>query len=342
MASSVLRGQDALEAILARTREAFGLSQVRVVVEGEVRACATLDGVARDVPATVSVPVGERGHLEVAGRVPSPSERRLLHVISAQIDVALEHDDLEETAQSLVPLAEADRVRSALLSAVSHDLRRPLAAAVAAVGTLRVRDLPLSGTDRDELLDTAQESLDTLTSLVTNLLDVSRLEAGVLAVRAIPTAPDEVIAAALDELGLGPGDVDLDLEAPATPVMADGGLLQRVVVNLLTNGIRAAGSVRVATSTLGDVGQIRVIDRGPGIPGSRKQEVFLPFQRQGDTDNTSGLGLGLALSQGFTEGMGGTLEIEDTPGGGVTMVVSLPVVPAPAAESAPAGAEVAW
>ncbi|TGO05298.1 DUF4118 domain-containing protein [Serinibacter arcticus] len=336
VAGSVLRGQDALEAILGRTREAFGLREVRVVAGGEVLASAGAPGAdiadagragdTGSVP-TATLPIGERGTLEVVGRVPSPSERRLLAVIAAQVDVALENTDLERTASSLAPLAELDRVRSALLSAVSHDLRRPLAAAATAVGALRSPDVTWSDVDRRDLLATADESLGTLTALVTDLLDVTRLQAGVLAVATAPTYPGDVILPALDELGLGPAQVELDLESPAVPLLADPGLLQRVLVNLLSNAVRhsAGAPVRIATSTLGERGQIRVIDRGPGIPADRRADVFVPFQRLGDDDNTTGLGLGLALSSGFVEGMGGTLEVEDTPGGGVTMVVGLAV-----------------
>lgn len=279
-----------------------------------------------DVP-TASLPVGERGTLEVVGRVPSPSERRLLGVIAAQVDVALENTDLERTASSLAPLVEMDRVRSALLSAVSHDLRRPLAGAATAVGALRSPDVTWSDVDRRDLLATADESLGTLTALVTDLLDVTRLQAGVLGVATAPTYPGDVILPALDELGLGPAQVELDLEVPAVPLQADPGLLQRVLVNLLSNAVRhsAGAPVRIATSTLGERGQIRVIDRGPGIPADRRADVFVPFQRLGDDDNTTGLGLGLALSSGFVEGLGGTLEVEDTPGGGVTLVVGLAV-----------------
>ena len=345
VAGSVLRGQDALEAILGRTREAFGLREVRVVAGGEVllsagSAAAAAGAAGSDVP-TASLPVGERGTLEVVGRVPSPSERRLLAVIAAQVDVALENTDLEAAASSLAPLAEMDRVRSALLSAVSHDLRRPLAAAATAVGALRSPDVTWSDVDRRDLLATADESLGTLTALVTDLLDVTRLQAGVLAVATAPTYPGDVILPALDELGLGPAQVELDLEAPAVPLLADPGLLQRVLVNLLSNAVRHSGGapVRIATSTLGERGQIRVIDRGPGIPADRRADVFVPFQRLGDDDNTTGLGLGLALSSGFVEGMGGTLEVEDTPGGGVTMVVGLAVVTAAPSGEPPAPGE---
>lgn len=324
IAGGVIRGQDALQALVTRTREAFGLTGVRLLDGGEV---VSTDGEPADSDHTQRLPVGTRGTLELSGRDLEASDRRLLGAIVAQLDAALEHRDLSATASELGPLAEADRVRSALLAAVGHDLRRPLAAATAAVTTLRQADLALSETDREDLLETAEDSLAGLAGLVTNLLDVSRVEAGVLGVSIAPTELDDVISPALDELGVGPADVELDI-APELPLLAaDGVLLQRVVVNLLGNALRysPAGQRPVlAASEFGGTVQVRVIDRGPGIPGERREAVFLPFQRLGDTDNDTGIGLGLALSKGFVEGMGGTLDAEDTPGGGLTMVVSLP------------------
>lgn len=325
IAGSVLRGEGALQAFVSRTREAFGLTGVRLTAGNRVIAT---DGEPTPDGAFASVPVGNRAELELHGRDLEASDRRLLAVIAAQVDAALEHSDLSETASEVGPLAETDRVRSALLSAVSHDLRRPLAAATAAVSGLRSTEVTWSEADRSELLATADESLATLAALVTNLLDVSRLQAGVLGVSLGPLDPEDVILPALDELGIGPGSVELDLATGLPQVMADPGLLQRVVVNLLTNAMRFAPegtAVRIATSAFGNSVQIRVVDHGPGIAPERRDDVFVPFQRLGDTDNLTGLGLGLALSKGFTEGMGGTLEAEDTPGGGLTMVISLAV-----------------
>lgn len=221
----------------------------------------------------------------------------------------------------------ADQVRSALLSAVSHDVRRPLASAVAAIGGLR-STRGLADADRAELLDTAAESLDALTRLVTDLLDVSRAEAGVLAVSLADVAAEDAIGAALEELRLGPESVALDVDD--TRIMADPVLLQRVLVNLIANALRYSPPGRpvlVATRRDGD-GWLRllVIDHGAGIPDDRRDTVFAPFQRAGDRDNTAGLGLGLALSRGFTEGMGGTLTLQETPGGGATLCVRLPIV----------------
>ena len=324
ISGSVLRGHDALHALVSRTREAFHLAGVRLIVDGQVLETA---GAPDDSAQVTAVPVGARAELQLHGADLAASERRLLAVIAAQIDAALEHSDLKETASAVGPLAETDRVRSALLSAVSHDLRRPLTAATAAVSSLRATDIAWSADDREELLATAEESLAALATLITNLLDVTRLEAGVLGVILEPVCAEDVILRSLDELGLGPAEVELDL-SPALPAMAaDQVLLQRVVVNLLMNAIRfapAGNRVRIATSALGASAQIRVIDHGPGITDERREEVFVPFQRLGDTDNLTGLGLGLALSKGFTEGMGGTLRAERTPGGGLTMVVDVP------------------
>lgn len=325
IAGNVLRGQSALQAFVSRTKEAFNLTGVRLVNGDTVLSTA---GEPAQGDAHTDIPAGTRAMLELYGRDLAASERRLVAVIAAQIDAALEHSDLAETASELGPLAESDRMRSALLSAVSHDLRRPLAAATAAVGGLRSTDITISESDRQELLATADESLSALAALVTNLLDVSRLQAGVLAVSLHPIDAEDVIIPSLDELGLGPNEIELDLASDLPTVLADPGLLQRVIVNLLANASRFAPEgtrVRIATSAFGNTVEIRIADHGPGIAPERRDQVFVPFQRLGDTDNLTGLGLGLALSKGFTEGMGGTIEAEDTPGGGLTMVVALPV-----------------
>jgi two-component system sensor histidine kinase KdpD len=287
------------------------------------------DGDPAPNDAVALIPTGERGTLELYGGDLQASERRLLSVIAAQIDAALEYRELSQTASEIGPLTENDRMRSALLAAVGHDLRRPLAAATAAVTGLRSPGITWSDGDREELLSTAQESLESLSALVTNLLDVSRLQAGSLAVSASPIDVAEVVLPALDELGLGPGDVELDLRGDLPAIVADAGLLQRVLVNLLDNAQRYAPEghpVRIAASKFAGNVEIRIVDEGPGVPSDRLEEIFVPFQRLGDTDNLTGLGLGLALSKGFTEGMGGTLAAEETPGGGLSMVISLPSI----------------
>jgi len=329
IAGSVLRGQDALQALITRTREVFSLTSVRVIADGEV-LCSSGE-VSDDDPIT-TIPTGERGSLELRGPDLAASERRILSVIAAQVDAALEHNALTKTAGEFGPLAEADRMRTALLAAVGHDLRRPLTAATAAVTGLRAKDVFWSDHDREELLATAQESLESLASLVTNLLDVTRIQAGALAVSSAALDVEEVVLPAIDELGLGPADVELGIAEDLPPVMADAGLLQRVLVNLLENAVRFSpkGSpVLISASSFAGTVEIRIADSGPGVPDERRDDIFVPFQRLGDTDNLTGLGLGLALSKGFVEGMGGTMQAEDTPGGGLTMVISLPAAELP-------------
>ncbi|MFD4958006.1 DUF4118 domain-containing protein [Microbacterium sp. NPDC058389] len=331
VAGSVLRGESAVPALISRTRESLGLAGVRLI--GADGAVLATDGEPVRDGRFDAVTVARRNGgppamLELHGHGLDASERRLVDAVAAQLSAALEHTDLTETAREAGVLAETDQVRSALLSAVSHDLRRPLAAAVAAVGGLRAAGPNLSPDDRAELLATADESLATLSALVTDLLDVSRVQAGVLAVSLQPVDSAGMVLAALDELGAGPERFELALDAELPAVQADPVLLQRVLVNVLANAARHSppdARVRVSTSRLGRTAEIRVIDHGSGVPHHRRDDMFTPFQRLGDTDNTAGLGLGLALSKGFTEGMGGTLTPEDTPGGGLTMVIALPV-----------------
>ncbi len=334
VAGNVLRGDNAVLALVSRTREAFGLSGVRLLSpDGEVLARdgePLRDGRATTIPVLSASDTTPRALLELHGDPLDGPARRLLDAIVAQLSAAMEHTDLRATAQEAVALAETDQVRSALLSALSHDLRRPLASAVAAIGGLRGAH-ELSPDDRAELLATADESLATLSTLVTDLLDASRVQAGVLAVSAQRLDATSPILAAVDELGLGPADVDLTLDPDLPALHADPVLLQRVLVNVLANAHRHSPPDRrviISTSMIGDRAEIRIIDRGEGVPVEQRDRIFQPFQRFGDTDNTTGLGLGLALSRGFTEGMGGSLTPEDTPGGGLTMVISLPLAAA--------------
>jgi len=225
----------------------------------------------------------------------------------------------------------ADRMRTALLAAVSHDLRTPIASGWAAVSSLRSRDVRFSDEDRDELLATAEESLVRLNRLVDNLLDMSRLQAGALTLNLQPTALAEVLPMALDTLPATTAPVLTQGVADTADILADPPLLERVIANLVANAVRHSPpgtNVLVSASALGDRVELRVVDKGPGLPPEDHERIFEPFQRMGDTDNTTGLGLGLALSRGLTEAMGGSLTPEDTPGGGLTMVVSLPAAAA--------------
>jgi two-component system sensor histidine kinase KdpD len=224
-------------------------------------------------------------------------------------------------------LEAGNRLRTALLAAVGHDLRTPLAAAKAVVSGLLSRDVTLTDEDRRELLETADDALDRLAALVDNLLDLSRLQAGALPVRTRPVPLADVIARALDDLGVQPRAVVLDVPDQLPDVVVDPGLLERVIVNLVANAQRYAPDPPVITASAADGRvELRVVDTGPGIPVGDLERVFVPFQRLGDS-GTGGLGLGLALSRGLVEAMAGTLVPEETVGGGLTLVVSLPAEP---------------
>jgi two-component system sensor histidine kinase KdpD len=236
------------------------------------------------------------------------------------------------TAGAAGPAAEADRMRAALLAAVSHDLRSPLAAAAAAVSCLRSPDLQLTAADQDELLATAEESLDLLSRLAATLLDVTRLQAGARSVFPRPADLEEIIACSLAGLGPSARTVRVDLPPGLPKVVADPPVMERVIANLTANALRysPAGSPPLLTaSTRSGRIELRVIDYGPGVPEADRERMFAPFQRLGDTDSTTGVGLGLAVSRGLTEAMRGTLQPAQTPGGGLTMTMSLPVAPRP-------------
>jgi two-component system sensor histidine kinase KdpD len=254
----------------------------------------------------------------------------VLGAFAAYAAVALEQQRLAAEAEAAKPIAAADRMRTALLAAVSHDLRTPLASAKAAITSLRSPDMHWDAADNAELLATADESLDRLTRLVGNLLDMSRLQAGALSLFPRASGLDDVVALALDALGPAGRDITVEIPELLPAVRADPAILERVVVNLAENALRYSPAGKpplIAASSLGDRVELRVVDRGSGISEGDKERMFVPFQRLGDTDNTTGVGLGLALSRGLTEAMGGTLTAEDTPGGGLTMTVSLPAAP---------------
>ncbi len=336
LAGSVVGGDQAVAAMLDRVRETFGLRSVRLVRGPEEEVLAISSPVEGAPPEgggpPMSVRAGPDLELVLEGPRLGAADQRVVAAFAVQTGLAWERSRLTEAAAAAVPLAEADRFRTALLAAVGHDLRTPLAAAKAAVTGVLSTDVRLTPEDQRELLTAADESLDRLAALVDNLLDLSRLQAGVMPVRVQPVFLDEVVALAVDHADPG-HRVVIDLADDVPLVEADPGLLERVLANLVENAVRhspagpgAAGpDVLIGASRLAQRVEVRVVDRGPGIPSEALDRVFQPFQRLGDTDNTSGVGLGLALARGLTEAMGGRLTLEETPGGGLTMVVSLQV-----------------
>jgi two-component system sensor histidine kinase KdpD len=351
-AGSVLRGQQGLTALLDRIREAFGMDSVTLLesvsasgeVVGSTGRSRTVAGAWRpvascgDCPVTrpeeaeTEIPVADTLSLALRGRPLPAADRRVLGAFAAYAAVALDQQRLAAEAEAAKPIAAADRMRTALLAAVSHDLRTPLASAKAAVTSLRSPDVNWDESDQEELLATADESLDRLTHLVENLLDMSRLQAGALSLFPRPVGLDEIVSRALDLLEPAARGIVVDIPDSLPEISVDPAILERVIVNLTENALRYSPSGKpplLTASALGDRVELRVVDRGPGIPESDRDRMFVPFQRLGDTDNTTGVGLGLALSRGLTEAMGGELSAEETPGGGLTMTVSVPVVSSP-------------
>ncbi|MFJ8495203.1 ATP-binding protein [Streptomyces sp. NPDC094038] len=331
LAGNVLRGETSLEELLERVRETFGMESAALlerVSDVEPWSCAGRAGfgpaLERPEDGDVDVPIGDHMALALTGRVLPAEDRRVLAAFAAQAVVVLDRRRLQEEAEQARALAEGNRIRTALLAAVSHDLRTPLAGIKAAVTSLRSDDVDWSEEDRAELLEGIEEGADRLDHLVGNLLDMSRLQTGTVTPIVHETDLDEVVPMAL--VGVPDGSVDLDVPETLPMVAADAGLLERSVANLVENAVKYSPSDRpvlVSASAIADRVEVRIVDCGPGVPDEAKERIFEPFQRYGDAPRGAGVGLGLAVARGFAEAMGGTLNAEDTPGGGLTMVLSL-------------------
>ncbi|MEU6081644.1 DUF4118 domain-containing protein [Streptomyces sp. NPDC047108] len=330
LAGSVIRGETSVEALLERVRETFGMESVALLErrsEVDPWTCAASVGtrpLLRPDEADVDVPVGDTMALALSGRVLPAVDRRVLAAFAAQAAVVLDRRRLVGEAARARELAEGNRIRTALLAAVSHDLRTPLAAIKAAVTSLRSDDVAWSEADEAELLAAIEEGADRLDHLVGNLLDMSRLQTGTVTPLIREADVDEVVPMALG--GVPEGSVVLDVPEDLPMVYVDPGLLERSVANIVENAVKYSPDgepVLVSASALGERVEVRVADRGPGVPDPAKDRIFEPFQRYGDVPRGSGVGLGLAVARGFAEAMGGTLAAEDTPGGGMTMVLSL-------------------
>ena len=330
VAGSVLRGESALTEFLARLREALGMESASLLEQTpagwQVAAASGADAPLRPDEADWVVPADAAVTLALRGPPLDGGGQRVARAFAHQAASALRAERLEVEAELARPLRELDKTRTALLAAVSHDLRTPLAGAKAAVSSLRSSSVVFSENDRAELLATADESLDRLTGLISNLLDMSRIQAGAMVVHPQDVDLAGVIARTLDCLGPAGDTVLIDTPDDLPIVRADPGLLERVLGNLLENAVRFSDIYRPVELTVrasdGTV-QIMVVDHGPGVGDRERERMFMPFQRLGDTSNTTGVGLGLAVARGFTEAMQGTLTPQPTAGGGLSMVVSL-------------------
>ncbi|MER7815153.1 sensor histidine kinase KdpD [Streptomyces sp. NPDC096153] len=334
LAGSVLRGETSLDALLERVRETFAMESVTLLErrdEAEPWECAAgvgPDRAARPEDADVDVPVGDHLALALTGRVLPAEDRRVLGAFAAQAAGVLDRQRLVGEAEEARRLAEGHRIRTSLLAAVSHDLRTPLAGIKASVTSLRSDDVEWSDEDRAELLEGIEEGADRLDNLVGNLLDMSRLETATVTPVIRETDLDEVVPMALR--GVPEDSVELDIPETLPMVAVDRGLLERAVANVVENAVKYSPdgqSVLVSASAIADRVELRVVDRGPGVPDDAKERIFGAFQRHGDAPRGAGVGLGLAVARGFVEAMGGTLTADDTPGGGLTMTLTL--CPAP-------------
>ncbi|MGW5879348.1 ATP-binding protein [Nocardiopsis terrae] len=333
LAASVLSGNEPLQALLRRIRETFGQRSATLLErldDGRWHAVHSVGAPACESPeeADALVSVSDTVALGLRGRVMPAADRGVLGAFATHVGIALEHRRLAWDAAEARGQVAGNRIRTALLAAVSHDLRTPLTSIKASVSSLRATDIELSAQDRAELLETVEESADRLNRLIGNLLDMSRVQTDSVRPKLRAVALDEVLPATL--LGV-PGDaVVVDVPEGLPRVRVDAGLLDRAVANVVTNAVRYNPDPRtpvlVAASAHGESVQLRVVDRGPGVSDEAKQRMFEAFQRLGDAPQGTGVGLGLAVARGFVEAMHGTLAPEDTPGGGLTMVFTLRAV----------------
>ncbi|MFI7677333.1 DUF4118 domain-containing protein [Actinophytocola sp. NPDC049390] len=351
-ARTVLGHDRPLNRLLEKVRENFSLTSVALLERRDgvwqQIACAGAAGCTDPDEADVDVPVTPDVHLALRGRTLPAADRRVLEAAAGQALLTLRQQRAAAEADEARRRAETTQLRTALLSAVGHDLRTPLTSIKAAIGSLRAADLELSAADEQELLATVEEAADQLAGLVDNLLDSSRLATGAVEPQLRPVTYDEVVARALASLETRARpitDITVDVAEHLPAVVADPGLLERVVANVVDNALRHGvlptprtvdvdgdgritpdePKIAIRASTHADRVELRVVDHGKGLPKRGAEAVFTPFQRLGDRDTSNGLGLGLSVARGFTDAMGGAIRAEDTPGGGLTIVISLPV-----------------
>ena len=313
--------RNSVELVLTEALDVYEMHAAALVRDG--RSLVAI-GTPLEGDSALEVSAGEGLSLRLLGPEHVGDDRRLLGSWAMAVGQLWRTRALAEQARRAEELARIDELRASLLAAVGHDLRNPLAAITVAASTLRQTDIELTAEDREELLETIVEHADRLNALIANLLDMSRIQAGALSVHPEPTVLLEVLRGVVRR---GAGRLELDIPESLPQVVADAGLLDRVIANLVDNAERHVGtgeSVLVrAHSTETDV-VVEVVDHGPGVSPDRMDEIFAPFQHFGDR-TTTGVGLGLAIARGFTEAMGGTLAASVTPGGGLTMTITLEV-----------------
>ncbi|NQD40317.1 ATP-binding protein [Glutamicibacter halophytocola] len=276
-----------------------------------------------------AVTVDQEHVLLIAGNPREASDQGIFEAFAGRISAVLQQRQLAEARLKSRELAAGNAMRTALLAAVSHDLRTPLSGIKASASSLRMQDVVLSEEDTADLLATIEESADQLSERIEDLLSMSRIQAGELVVHRSPIQVEDLMASALRDLAglLRPSNIQLQIPGGCPRVSADYGLAVRVLANLLENAVRYGGEnqLQLKAVPLPDAVQIQIIDHGVGVPEAEKDRIFRPFQRHGDRSNTTGLGLGLAVARGLAAGMDGDVKAQDTEGGGATMVFTLPI-----------------
>src|SRR5262245_15734844 len=325
-----LAGSPSATAVLDGLRRVLGLEGAAVLHREETGwriDVASGDRAPESAEAATSTIELDAEHVLVIAGPPIRSEdQRVLDAFARELAASVELGELEAEAETAGALSAANELRTALLSAVSHDLRTPLAAIKASVSSLLQRDVEWTPEAQQEFLETIDEETNRLNALVGNLLDMSRLQAGALEISAEPIGVEEVLPAALNSLGVPDGSIELDVPETLPLVLADRGLLERALANVISNAIRFSppgAPARVTAGAVDGVVDVRIVDRGPGVPRDERDRLFKPFQRLGDSGQSEGVGLGLAVAKGFLDAMGGELEVDETPGGGLTIVARL-------------------
>jgi two-component system sensor histidine kinase KdpD len=334
LAGSDLDAQESLRDVLKRARQEFKMESVTLTARqrgsGEWIDVEHVGWAppGQEAPLRFDVPIGP--HLRLLGRGPAlfAEDQRVLEAFAAAAATAYEGRVLSGEAEEARALATVDQQRTSLLAAVGHDLRTPLAGIKAAVSTLRQTDVQWSDEERQELLGTIEDSTDRLETVVGNLLDASRLQAGALSVQLEAVALDEMVAGALLALPEEAAEqVVVDVPEDLPPVRADRGLLQRVLANVLDNSLKhgaCADPVEVVAHAGAESAKLEIIDHGRGIDHEQRSRMFEPFQRLDDR-GPNGVGLGLSVARGFVEAMDGAMVADNTPGGGLTMRIRLRV-----------------
>lgn len=312
-------------AAVLRRREGEGGGWTVEATVGEPAPLTPDEGAAYDLSPD--------GRTVVVFRPPPTGAGTVLDAFVDALSVALEARRLQAEAADAAVVAEADALRTGILQAVSHDLRTPLAGIKASVTSLLSTDVTFDAEVTREFLQTIDTEVDRLDRVVGNLLDMGRLQAGALSVLSRPTALEEVVSAALGHLDLSPDQVLVEVPETLPLVAIDGALVERAVANVVANAVAVQPDgvpvrVQAAAFARGDDEWValQVVDHGPGLAPEARAKVFEPFQRLGDRSTQAGVGLGLAIAQGFTTATGGALELDDTPGGGLTVTFELPVV----------------